>query len=641
MRNFYLPILIVNFVLFTSIESIAQLTWERKADFGGSSRWMASAMAIGTKGYVGFGEDSIGYSNDFWEYDPTYDSWTQKASFIGLPRTMPIAFCIDNKGYVGTGSTNSLNAANDFFEYDPLSNTWTQKGDFPGTARYGAVGFSIASKGYIGMGSDGTFLQDFWEYDPLSDSWSQKPDFPGGAVNVATTFTIGQKGYVCTGNSSTGSAAANFLYEYDPATSTWTQKTDLPGQGRWHAVSFTIDNFGYVGTGKTPGLLNDFWRYDPLLDTWLQVDSFAGGIRERAIGFSINNRGYVGLGSDGISYMNDFWEFSLHNSPCLSAALPLGLTQGLISYWPFCGNANDETGNGNDGIVHGATLTNDRFGNLISAYYFDGTNYINCGNSQTLNFNGDFTMNVWGKTSTNYSNCGVVGRWNNGSGNQEHYLLYVKDDSTEACVGGSPITYCQSLFNYHDNVWHMYTVRLYNDTLSLLIDGTLMNSVQFSGVNNTSVQNFIIGAYGLGLGWTTFWIGDLDDIGLWNRALNQQEINQLYNSGLCFQTITVTDTLIINANITGFNPVTYQNSIKVYPNPSNDHITIDCGSNYNTMNGYSIRIDNTLGQTVYSTTLNQQTYSVDLNTWTGNGVYLIYLLNAQGIVVDVRKIVIQ
>ena len=144
MRNFYLPILIVNFVLFTSIESIAQLTWERKADFQGGSRWMATAIAIGTKGYVGFGEDSTGYSNDFWEYDPTNDSWTQKASFIGLPRTMPIAFCIDSKGYVGTGSTNSLNAAIDFFEYDPVSNTWTQKGDFPGTARYGAVGFSIA-----------------------------------------------------------------------------------------------------------------------------------------------------------------------------------------------------------------------------------------------------------------------------------------------------------------------------------------------------------------------------------------------------------------------------------------------------------------------------------------------------------------
>ncbi len=115
----------------------------------------------------------------------------------------------------------------------------------------------------------------------------------------------------------------------------------------------------------------------------------------------------------------------------------------------------------------------------------------------------------------------------------------------------------------------------------------------------------------------------------------------MYNENICFQTITVTDTLIINANLTGFNPVVYQNSIKVYPNPSNDHITIDCGSNYSTLNGYSMRIDNAIGQTVFTSPITQQSYYIDLNTWTGNGLYLIYLLNSSSQVVDVRKIIIQ
>jgi hypothetical protein len=43
-----------------------------------------------------------------------------------------------------------------------------------------------------------------------------------------------------------------------------------------------------------------------------------------------------------------------------------------VGYWPFCGNANDESGNGNDGAVNGATLAEDRFGNAGSAYSFDG-----------------------------------------------------------------------------------------------------------------------------------------------------------------------------------------------------------------------------------------------------------------------------
>ena len=38
-------------------------------------------------------------------------------------------------------------------------------------------------------------------------------------------------------------------------------------------------------------------------------------------------------------------------------------TDGLVGYWPFNGNANDESGNGNNGTVNGATLTSDRFGN--------------------------------------------------------------------------------------------------------------------------------------------------------------------------------------------------------------------------------------------------------------------------------------
>jgi len=49
-------------------------------------------------------------------------------------------------------------------------------------------------------------------------------------------------------------------------------------------------------------------------------------------------------------------------------------TNGLVGWWPFNGNANDESGNGNNGIVNGATLASDRFGNANMAYSFDGIN---------------------------------------------------------------------------------------------------------------------------------------------------------------------------------------------------------------------------------------------------------------------------
>jgi hypothetical protein len=71
-------------------------------------------------------------------------------------------------------------------------------------------------------------------------------------------------------------------------------------------------------------------------------------------------------------------------------------SNGLVGYWPFNGNANDESGNGNNGTVNGATLTTDRFGNANSAYSFDGLNdYIDCGNSTSVSTPTNFTFSVW------------------------------------------------------------------------------------------------------------------------------------------------------------------------------------------------------------------------------------------------------
>lgn len=53
------------------------------------------------------------------------------------------------------------------------------------------------------------------------------------------------------------------------------------------------------------------------------------------------------------------------------------LDSGLVAFYPFNGNSDDESGNGNDGTVMGAMLTADRFGTDNSAYEFDGySSYI-------------------------------------------------------------------------------------------------------------------------------------------------------------------------------------------------------------------------------------------------------------------------
>lgn len=104
--------------------------------------------------------------------------------------------------------------------------------------------------------------------------------------------------------------------------------------------------------------------------------------------------------------------------------------------------------------------------------------------------------------------------------------------------------------------------------------------------------------------------------------------------------ISVTDTLIIKANLTGINPPNNTNTIRVYPNPTKDKITIDNG-NYATMGGYTIKIENSLGQNVFTQTINQQSYTVDLNSWTGKGLYYISIFDNQSKLIDKRKIILQ
>ncbi|WP_462248891.1 hypothetical protein, partial [Ferruginibacter sp.] len=54
----------------------------------------------------------------------------------------------------------------------------------------------------------------------------------------------------------------------------------------------------------------------------------------------------------------------------------INLNKGLIAYYPFSGNANDESGNDINGKITKAVLTNDRNGEQNAAYYFNGSSYI-------------------------------------------------------------------------------------------------------------------------------------------------------------------------------------------------------------------------------------------------------------------------
>ncbi len=323
-------------------------------------------------------------------------------------------------------------------------------------------------------------------------------------------------------------------------------------------------------------------------------------------------------------------------------------TNGLVGWWPFNGNAIDESSNTNDGTVNGATLTTDRFGNVSSAYSFDGiSNFIDIGDptSNSFDFFGsNFTISTWINTISNQLDGPIVNKQSlaisaNESG--DYNIDIVNGNGRFAMgMGNGEGAFRLSQNQINNGAWHQI-VAIYNtNNIEIYIDGVLENGTYNGPPIFPSTLANSIESLRFGKGWTYHYDGKLDDIGIWNRALTPIEITGLYNANLCFQTITVTDTLLINTNLTGFNPVTYQNTIKIWPNPTNDHITIDNGNLAN-LTGYQLKISNVLGQQVFQATITQQQFYVDMSTWGGNGIYFVNLINAQGVTIETRKIVLQ
>lgn len=102
---------------------------------------------------------------------------------------------------------------------------------------------------------------------------------------------------------------------------------------------------------------------------------------------------------------------------------------------------------------------------------------------------------------------------------------------------------------------------------------------------------------------------------------------------------TVTDTLVINTTL-GLPAPNNTNAILIYPNPASDHITIDNG-NFALMAGYSIRIENSSGQQVFQSGINQAQFYIDISAWPGNGLYFVHLIDAQNNTVTIRKIILE
>ena len=214
---------------------------------------------------------------------------------------------------------------------------------------------------------------------------------------------------------------------------------------------------------------------------------------------------------------------------------------GLVMYLSFDGNADDTSGNENNGVAHGATLAPDRHNNPYSCYYFDGINdYIQIPNKQELNpDSNNMTWSFWikgngyyamGKTS-DYKMNGYLIRFSSSKiyfyGRDTTMLYYCPDqpsENNEVCSHNLP----------EEDEWFFVTIVLDRTTNSLnfFVNSTLIGQDDISDVGViTNSSNIMIGTGYDSTAAAGYFEGFIDEVRIYNRSLSEAEIQTLYYCG--------------------------------------------------------------------------------------------------------------
>ena len=239
---------------------------------------------------------------------------------------------------------------------------------------------------------------------------------------------------------------------------------------------------------------------------------------------------------------------------------------------------NDESGNGNNGTVNGAAHTIDRFGNANGAYSFNafnwnwgsGGDYISIPYNSIFN-SSNITVSAWFLKSDNYitnqSFPTIIKRYNGGYDNPNGQSWGMYPDKTQndklktfLLPPNTTNTYTFWLDQIGpevtSNIWHHAVLTFDGIFMKTYYDDQLVASSPSNGMvlNNLGYSLLSIGMSIQANGnWDPF-NGSIDDIALYNRALTQQEITNLYNASTTLTSPCPTLPLNLQNGLVGYWP---------------------------------------------------------------------------------------
>ena len=195
------------------------------------------------------------------------------------------------------------------------------------------------------------------------------------------------------------------------------------------------------------------------------------------------------------------------------------VTEGLVAYYPFNGNANDETGNGYDAVVRGAQLTEDRFGQADRAYDFDGNNaYIDIPNNAAPVDQGSISLWFNARSADKWDRLFSMSRFGSPPGTR----LYIQLGEGET-VGVHFLSTQMGYTGIPFNEWNHVIFTWNDEAAKFYVNGGLVEEIDGGRPTNGRVT---LGSYGEG--FKHFYDGLLDDVRIYNRVLSSDEVANVY-----------------------------------------------------------------------------------------------------------------
>jgi len=211
-----------------------------------------------------------------------------------------------------------------------------------------------------------------------------------------------------------------------------------------------------------------------------------------------------------------------------------GLNDGLVAYYPFNGNADDESGNNLNGIEKGTI--NYVPGVKGSALKFDGVGtYINAGSSPLFNVN-QHSIIAWVnyQRNSNENAYTIVGKVKPFVYETIHFQIGTDGNLITSFATDNEANHELISQYISADEWHLVALTYTGNYVNFYIDGVLKDKYPRTGSVRINTNDLAIGRHGGDAdqgGHDIFFNGLIDDLRIYSRALPETEIQELYNEG--------------------------------------------------------------------------------------------------------------